>query len=52
MKENVPCFPYQMSPCGNNHHIGTVNVDISVQYIFSCISRRTIDAQKRDVSEK
>ena len=30
----------------------TVNVEIFVQYIFSRISRRALDARKYDVSEK
>ena len=30
----------------------TVNVEIFAQYIFSCISRRAVDARKYDVSGK
>ena len=38
-----------MGPCYT--HLGTVNVEIFAQYIFSCISRMALDARKFDVSE-
>ena len=36
---------------GKQVNTPTVNVDIFTQYIFSCISRRALDARKFDVSK-
>ena len=38
--------------CHLSNEIYTVNIDIFMQYIFSPISRRVLDARKYDVSEK